>query len=322
MKNQLSMGALEWALLLVLSILWGGSFFFAKVALSEIPPLTLVFLRVAIAAAALLVFLRVSGRQIPRSAGLWGTFAIMGLLNNLIPFSLLFWGQTEIGAGLASIFNALAPIFTVLVAHMFLSDEKASAAKLIGAGVGLVGVMLMIGLDISQGTGFWAILAMIGCLLAAVSYGFASVYGRRFAEQGVDPFIGAFGQISCTSVLMIPVVVLIEAPWSVTVTSMSTVWAVLALALVSTALGYVIFFRILARGGATNISLVAFLIPLSAILLGALFLGERLASNHVLGMTAIFIGLLIIDGRLWSTLKSKFTPTASPNSQTSQGRLS
>ena len=307
MTAKLAMGRTEWTLLIILSVLWGGSFFFAKIALAEIPPLTLVLLRVSIAASALYLFLRITGRVLPKSASLWGMFAMMGLLNNLIPFCLLFWGQTHIGAGLASIFNALAPVFTVIVAHVFLTDEKLTFGKGIGVICGLLGVAVLIGLDMSKGLGLWTILAMTGCLIAALAYGFASVYGRRFGERRIDPFTVAFGQLACTTVMMIPVAFLTEAPLGIGVPSTGSIAAVLMLALASTALGYVIFFRILARGGATNISLVAFLIPVSAILLSALFLGERLSANHVAGMGMIFLGLSALDGRLWHSISKSLS---------------
>jgi len=299
MTNDLTMGRTEWVLLLILSVLWGGSFFFAKIALTDLPPLTLVFLRVAIAGGALWLILRGLGKTIPRSPALWAAFFAMGFINNFVPFSLFFWGQTQIGAGLASIFMAMAPVFTVIVAHLFTRDEKLTAGKLIGVGLGVVGVTLMIGIDIKNGMGFWTILAMIGCLGAALSYGFASVYGRRFSQQGVEPMSVAFGQLTATAIMMAPVIALIDQPWNLAMPSAATIAALLALALFSTALAYVLFFRILAKGGATNISLVAFLIPVSAIILGTLFLGERLNANHVGGMAIIFLGLTALDGRTW-----------------------
>lgn len=298
MKAELSMGRVEWSLLLLLSGLWGGSFFFAKIALVELPPLTLVFLRVAIAAAALWLVLRLLGKPVPTSRRIWIAFFVMGFLNNLVPFSLLFWGQTQIGAGLASIFNAMAPVFTVIVAHFWTVDEKLSHGKFMGVLLGAIGVTVMIGVDVSNGLGWWTILAMVGCVAAAASYGVASVYGRRFQKMSVEPTSVAFGQVTATAIMMLPIMTVIDQPWTLTMPSSTAVSAVLALALVSTALGYVIFFRILAKGGATNISLVTFLIPISAILLGAQFLGESLAAHHVVGMALIFLGLTALDGRL------------------------
>ncbi len=304
MAKQLTMGKSEWSMLVLLSLLWGSSFFFAKIALVDIPPLTLVFLRVLTASAALALILQMQSTKLPRGCNLWLMFICMGILNNLIPFSLFYWGQTQIGAGLASIFNAMAPLFTILVAHALTSDEHLSTNKIIGTIFGTVGVVWMIGIDIRTGTSFWIVLAMLGCLGAALSYGFASVYGRRFSAMGISPISVAFGQVTGSALLYLPVILMFDSPWELPLPSGQSIAAIAALGLLSTALGYVLFFHILARGGATNISLVAFLIPISAILLSSIFLGETLASNHVIGMVIIFAGLCAVDGRLWRYLKN------------------
>ncbi len=306
MTTELRMGRNEWLLLCVLSVLWGGSFFFAKIALASVPPLTLVFARVSIAAVALGLLLKGLGHRLPADRGLWRTFFVMGLINNLVPFSLLFWGQTYIGAGLASIFNALVPVFTVIVAHRFARDEVMTRGKLVGLSLGLIGVTVMIGIDLRNGLDGWTLLAMLGCVAAAVSYGLASVYGRRFAAAGIAPLSVAFGQVTASALMMLPVMILVDQPWSLPAPTAQAVTAVLALGLLSTALAYIIFFRILERGGATNISLVTFLIPVSAILLGTLFLGETLQINHVVGMLAILAGLAALDGRIASIIAARW----------------
>ncbi len=298
MKTKLQMGTVEWLLLLILSAVWGGSFFFAKIALADLPPFTLVFLRVALAALALWLVLRAMQKALPRSGRLWAAFFAMGCMNNLVPFSLLFWGQTHIGAGLASIFNALVPVFTVVVAHYWTTDEKLSYGRIVGALLGAIGVTVMIGVDVGNGIGWWSILAMLACIAAAGSYGLASVYGRRFKEMKAEPLSVAFGQLTASAVMMLPIMLVVDQPWTLESLSPSTISAVLGLALVSTAFAYVLYFRILEKGGATNISLVAFLIPISAILLGTQFLNESLALHHMAGMSLIFIGLLVIDGRM------------------------
>jgi drug/metabolite transporter (DMT)-like permease len=286
-------------MLLVLSLLWGGSFLFAKVAVAEVPPLALVFARVAIAAAALHVVVRILGHSMAIGAPLWAAFAAMGLLNNVVPFSLIFWGQQQIGAGLASILNATTPLFTVLIAGAFTRDEKASALRIAGVVIGLAGVAAMVGADALSGfnAGFAAQLA---CVAAAISYAFAGVFGRRF--KAVPPIVTACGQLSASTVIMLPVAlwpVLASGPngpWPA-LPSMTAIGAILALALLSTALAYILFFRILATAGATNLLLVTFLIPVSAILLGVLLLGEALLPRHLVGMAAIGVGLACIDGR-------------------------
>ncbi len=303
MKSHTKMGRTEWLLLLLLSIIWGGSYFFAKIALAEIQPLMLVFLRVALAAMALFVIIKLSHKRIPTSLGLWKAFLIMGILNNIIPFSLLFWGQGYVSSSLASIFNASVPVFTIMIAHFTTQDERISKQKALGVLLGLFGVALMIGIDIKTDVNLWMILAMLACVGAALSYGCASVYGRRFQQLQVEPLVVAFGQVTASALVMFTWLLINGVNFKAITISMTTLWSVLALALVSTALAYVIFFRVLAKGGATNISLVTFLIPVSAIILGVTFLNEQLKSSHILGMIIIFMGLIVIDGRIWNKLK-------------------
>ena len=301
MQKTQVMGLFDWALLLILSILWGGSFFFSKIALSELPPFTVVLARVAIAAMTLFTYLRATRQAIPTASSTWVQFFGMGLLNNCIPFSLLFWGQTHIASGLASILNATTPIFSIIAAHFLTSDERMTPNKVAGIVSGFMGVALLMAGNAfsSQELPF---LALLACLAAALSYGFAGVFGRRFRRMGIAPAIGAFGQTAATTVMMIPIVLLVDAPWHLGRPSGLTVAALIGLGLISTALAYVIFFHILAVGGAINSSLVTLLIPLSAILLGRLFLGEMLALNHFAGLTLISLGLLLIDGRLFRLL--------------------
>jgi len=291
---RLTMAPIDWLLLVTLSILWGGSFFFTKIAVQELAPLTLALGRIAIAAASLALVTRMTGVALPATLSASLPFVPMGLLNNVLPFSLIFWAQTQIPSGLAAILNATTPLFTVLVAHVATADEKLNAGRVAGLLCGFAGVVVMIGPDALQALSR-NVLAQLACLAAAVSYAFAGVYGRRF--RGEAPLRVATGQLIASTVLLAPIVLLIDQPWTVPAPSMTTLGALLSLALLSTALAYVIFFRILARAGATGISLVTFLIPISAILLGTLILGEQLAVCHFVGMVAITLGLAAIDGR-------------------------
>ena len=291
---RLTMSATDWLLLVALSILWGGSFFFAKLAVLELPPLTVALGRVARAAAMLVVLARATGVALPGRIAAWGPYLVMGLLNNAIPFALIFWGQTHIPSGLAAILNATTPLFTVLVANWATAVEKLNAPRLAGVGAGLAGVVVMIGPDLLRELGA-NVLGQLACLLAALSYAFAGVYGRRF--RGEPPLRVAAGQLIASSVLLAPVVILLDRPWTLSPPGATAIAALLALAALSTALAYLIYFRILARAGATNVLLVTFLIPVSAILLGTLVLGEQLALRHLIGMAAIGIGLAAIDGR-------------------------
>ena len=286
------MGRREWTLLLALSVAWGASFFFGKLALAELPPLTIALARFGLATLALLPVLRVAGLRVP---GRWPAFLAMGLLNNVIPFCLLIWAQTRITSGTAAILNAATPLFTVLVAHGLTADERMTPARVLGTTIGLAGVAVMMGADALAGLS-GNTLARLACVGAAVSYAFAGVYGRRFA--GLPPLVAATGQLTASTVVLLPVVALVNAPWRHAMPGLTT-WAALAgIALVSTALGYVLYFRILATCGATNVLLVTLVIPVTAVVLGVTILGEPLETRQVLGMALIGVGLLVVDGRL------------------------
>ena len=286
-----------------LSVLWGGSFFFVEVILAELPTLTIVSLRVAMAAATLWLFVFATGGSLPSSLKVWLAFLVMGLINNVIPFSLIVWGQTHIASGLAAILNATTPLFAVFVAGIFLADEKITLAKLGGVGIDFVGVVVMIGPAALAGIGD-AVVAQIAVLAAALSYAFAGVFGRRFKAMNVPPVVVAAGQVTASSLFLAPIALWFERPWQLPVPGLDTMLALLGLAVMSTAVAYVLYFRILARAGAINLLLVTFLIPVSAILLGALVLGERLESVHLIGMALIGAGLAVIDGRPWLWLRS------------------
>lgn len=292
--NSRVMGAGEWLLLVMLSVLWGGSFFLNAVALTELPPLTVVLGRVALAAVVLWAVIASSGRCPQLTPSLCLAFAVMGLLNNAIPFTLIVWGQTRIGSGLASILNATMPLFTVLLAHWLTRDERITPARLVGVVCGLTGVTAMIGPQALAGFGF-DVLAQLAVLAAAVSYALAGIFGRRFKETPLR--VTAAGQLTASALIMLPLVMVVDAPMRLPNPS-PTVWAaVLALAVLSTALAYLIYFRILARSGATNLSLVTLLIPVSAVVLGTTLLGETLRPEQLAGMGLIGLGLAVIDGR-------------------------
>ena len=287
------MTAAEWALLVGLSVLWGGSFLFVGVAVAELPPLTIVVARVALAAAALLLALRFMGVALPRERRVWVAFLGMGVLNNAIPFTLIAWGQGHIASGVASILNATTPLFTVVVAHWLTADERMTARKLAGVAIGFGGVAVMIGGAALRTLGV-DVLAQLAVLAAAISYAFAGVYGRRFKAMGVAPAATAAGMLTVSTLLLLPAMLIVDRPWTLPAPSAATVAALLGLALISTALAYILYFRLLASAGATNLLLVTFLIPVSAILFGATLLGERLAPRHFLGMALIGCGLAAI----------------------------
>jgi len=290
------MTARVWLLLVALSILWGGSFFFIGVAVQALPPFTIVAARVGLAMLVLLVVLRAMKVELPRGASLWLAFVGLGLLNNVIPFTLFVWAQAQIPSGLASILNATTPISTVLVAHVFTTDEKLTPNRLLGVLLGFAGVAVMLGPDLLAGLGD-NLLAQGACLLATLSYACAGVYGRRFRQLGIAPMVTAAGQFIISSALMLPLALLIEQPWQLPFPGWPALAAVAGLAVVSTALAYVIYFRIMSAAG-SNVNLVTLLVPVSAILLGVLVLGETLLPRHLIGFAVIALGLAAIDGRL------------------------
>ena len=287
------MSVKNWGQLLLLGFLWGGSFFFARIAVADIPPLALVLYRVSIAAIVLHLWLRFRGISFAPVLAKPVSFLCLALLNNVIPFSLIFTGQTEIGAGLASVFYATTPLWTIVVANLLTADEKLSAAKLVGVGLGITGAAVMIGPGLLSNLGgpVWAKIAVIG---AAISYAFAVVYAKRFKD--ISPTVIATGQLTAATVVMMPIVFLFHNPAEI-ITSNVPIWmAVLALAVFTTAFAFVLYFKLIASAGATNASLVTLLVPVSAIILGAVFLDERLEPFELAGMALIMASLIIIDG--------------------------
>lgn len=297
-----AMNAKVWAMLILLSVLWGGSFFFVGVAVNELPTLTIVALRVVIAAITLWMIVLIIGLPIPRSLKLWSMFLAMGLLNNVIPFLLIVWGQAQIASGLASILNAATPIFTVIVAAIFLTDERPTQLKVIGVTIGFLGVVMMIGLP-ALDTGE-NLLAQLAVVTATLSYAFAGVYGRKFKSQNINPIVIAAGQVTASSLVLLPIAVAVDGVTTLNQASSSTWISMIGLAVMSTAIAYALYFKILELAGATNVLLVTLLVPVSAILLGSLFLDESLQLIHFIGMAMIALGLSFIDGRLWLRVKT------------------
>ncbi len=285
----------NWIMLIVLGAIWGGSFLFAKVAVAEIPPFVLVFFRVSSACAVLLIVLWHQKLLDRLDLSLAVPFLIMGLLNNAIPFSLLFLGQTELGAGLASILNATTPVFTVIVAGLLAKQETLSANKIAGVLLGVAGVAIMLSSSLS-GLANDPLWAQMCCLGAAVSYAFAATYARRFKD--VRPQVAATGQLLGSSLIMLPIAIYTGTSWSFSETSMTAWMNVAALGIVATALAYLIYFQLLGEAGATNASLVTLIVPASALLFGWLILGENLSALQLGGFGILLIGLVVLDGRV------------------------
>ncbi|MCG8636003.1 MAG: DMT family transporter [Desulfobacterales bacterium] len=295
------MGLAEWGLILLLSVIWGASFFFVEVAVAAMTPLTLVLCRVGLAAAALWGFVMVTGRKLPESKGVWAGLVVLGALNNVLPFSLITWGQTMIDSSLASILNAFSPVFSAILAHFLTREERLTPGRLTGVLFGWAGVAVLIGVSSLSGDRL-AVIGQVAVLVASLLYAFAAIFGRRF--KALDPVVVAAGMLTGSTMIMIPVAFVFEQPFGLAPTAVT--WAAMGgLALVSTALAYIIYFYVLARAGATNILLVTFLIPVSAIFLGVAVLGESPSWNAFAGMAMIFAGLLSIDGRAFNWLKKR-----------------
>jgi drug/metabolite transporter (DMT)-like permease len=294
-----AMDGREWLLLVTLALLWGGAFFLTEIVLLALPPLTAVLGRVGLAAIALLALVRLRGWRMPADRRVWGAFLVMGLLNNALPFSLIVAGQTEITGGLAAILNSTSPLFSLLLAHFVTGHERISANRLAGLLLGIVGVVVLMGPQALRGLGA-AGLGQLAVLGAAFCYACAALYGRRFRQ--LPPLMVAAGQLTCATLLIAPAALVIDRPW--TLAPGLSIWAaLLTMALGCTAAAYLIYFRLLATAGATNLLLVTLLIPVGALALGAAFLAEPITPGMLAGMALIFAGLGLIDGRVLRHLR-------------------
>lgn len=290
------MDATDWLILAALSVMWGCAFFFLAVQLTALPPFTIVLLRVGFAALLLLGWAALTGLKLPGPKW-WPAFVVLALLNNVIPFALYGFAQQTISSGLAGILNATTPLWGVLIAHLFTRDERATSAKVVGVLLGFAGVAAMTGGDALGGLGE-DLIAQLACLLATLCYALAAIWSRRFGDAGVTPLGVATGQLTAATVVMIPLALVVDRPWTLAMPGLD-VWAATAgMVIVSTVFAYVLYFRLVERAGASNSLLVTFTIPIVAILLGVLVLGETLLTKHLVGMALIALGLAAIDGRM------------------------
>lgn len=297
----------DWLRLGVLSVLWGGSFLFYRVLAGELPPLTTSFGRVAIGGLALLAILRVRGVKLGVRWAQMRQFVVLALLNNVIPFTLFVWGEQRVSSGTAAILNAMTPLFTVLVAGLVWRTEKLTRARLCGIAFGIAGVAVLVGPQALLGQD---VLGQAACLLAAFSYGFGVPFGRRII--GVTPANMALLQLVTSSVLLLPLVLALEHPWTVAAPSLAGWASLIGIAVLSTSFAYLLFFDLLARVGAGNLSLVTFLVPGSALLLGWAVLGETVAWTALAGLALIGAGFAAIDGRLLAAIRRAPAPVPRP----------
>jgi drug/metabolite transporter (DMT)-like permease len=293
--NQQFMGPLEWTMLIVLSVIWGGSFFFFAVIIKELPVFTIVFFRVFLATLALWLFILVTRQKLPDLKNIWHNFFLMGLLNNVIPFSLIVWGESKVAPGLAAVLNATTPFFAVIVAHLSTQTEKLTWNRMAGAVIGLLGVAALVGFDAIKTLGV-DLPFQLAIVLASLSYGISTIFGRRIAK--VPPLVTAASQTAASSIMLLPLMLMIDHPFTLSMPSLYATLSLVTLALLCTAIAYLIFFNIVKRAGMTNVTLVTFLVPISAMMLGALFLNEEISARHFIGMAVIGIGLALIDGRI------------------------
>jgi len=292
----LSMSSAEWTMLVLLSMLWGGSYLFNAVALREMPVLSVVASRILIGALALHLALRVMGIPFPLDRRSLRAYSGMAILNCALPFCLIVFGQTRVPGGLASILNATTPIFTMVLAHVFLQSERLDGRRAAGVLLGFAGVVVLFWDRLGGATS--ELIGLAACLAASLSYGLSNIFGRRFIVPGAHPLAMAAGQLTFALVPLAPLALIFDTPFSHPMPSLTALGAITALGLLSTAVAYALFYRILTRAGATNVSLVTLLIPCSAILFGTVLLGERLAEQAFFGLAVIAAGMLVIDGRL------------------------
>jgi drug/metabolite transporter (DMT)-like permease len=321
--NDNRIDARDWSLLAGLSVLWGGSFLFNGVVLKELPPLTVVLLRVALAAMILLPVLRAYQIRFPVGLSGWKPFFAIALLNNVLPFSLIVIGQTYIPSGLASILNATTPLFTVMVMAAA-GDEKLHARRVVGVLTGLIGVIVLHGQDVhgqgvhgqdahGQDPGFQSGegVGILLCLAAAFSYGLSALYARRKLSNS-PPLATATFQLLASALMMTIVAAVFERPWQLPMPGVTTWLAMIGLSALSTALAYIVFFQVLRRSGSTNVMLVTLLIPVTAILLGYLMLGESISLREMIGALVIGSALLLMDGRVLKLIPGFSIPKTTP----------
>lgn len=292
------MRAREWGLLVGLSMLWGSAFFFTDVIVRELSTFMIVFLRVALAALVLILILPMMGLRMPRDDAAWRTFFLLGLLTNVAPFCLVAWGQLRVASSVASILNATAPFATLLLGHFWTGEERLSVRKVLGLVAGVMGIAVLLGEGWNAGVSTADGLAYFACLGAAICYALAAIIGR-FRHVGDPPIVRAAGQLVAASILLLPAVIVFDDPLALRLPSWSGLGAVVALAVLSTALAYVVYFQLLKATGATNLLLVTFLAPVSSIILGLMFLADDFGGREFGGFFLIAIGLLIIDGRVF-----------------------
>lgn len=275
------------ALLGILATLWGASYTFIKIGVETIPPVTLIAARTLIAGFILLLVMHLRGIALPKDRGLWLGFLVQACLNSVVPFTLIAWGEKTVDAGLATILNSTSPIFTFLLMALLVRHEAVTARKLFGVVAGITGICLIVGLEALGGFGD-ALLAQLAIVAATVCYAGAAIFGRRF--KTLDPSVPAAGSMLCGTAILIPASLAIDQPWQLA-PSMESLLALIALSVLSTALAFTIYFRLLHTLGSVGTTSQAYLRVPIGVAIGVLFLGETLASTAWLGLACVVLGV-------------------------------
>ena len=294
MNDQKSLSGRAWAEMLVLALIWGGSFLSIRIALDEISPLMSVAHRVTWAMLVLWVVVAVMRIPLPRNPRIWFAFVVMGLLNNVIPFVLMAWGQLHIESGLTSILNAFTAVVGVVMAALFFSDERLTPRKIIGVVLGFFGVAVAIGLENFKNFDLRS-LAQLAVIGGTVAYAVAGVWARKNLV-GMPPQLAAAGMLTGATVIMLPLVYFVEGLPTFDL-QRRTLVAIGYYAVIATAAAYLLYYRVLAMAGSGNLMLVTLLVAPIAITLGAVVLGEKLSANAFVGFVILAVGLIILDER-------------------------
>ena len=286
--NQKTNIAVELGLLLLLATLWGASYSFIKIGVATIPPITLIAARTLVAGLILLAIIRLRGLRLPTDPGIWRRFLFQACLNSVIPFTAIAWAEQTTDAGLAAILNSTTPIFTFLITLLVTRHEPVTSRRLFGVAAGLAGTCLIIGVQALSGLGhaLWAQLAIVA---ATICYAGAAIFGRNF--KGLDPMLPAAGSLLCGAVILIPLSLIIDRPWTLE-PSQNSILALLGLAVFSTAAAFTIYFRLIQTLGSVGTTAQAYLRVPIGVGIGVIFLGERLTSTAWLGLAFVIIGVI------------------------------
>ena len=290
-----------WLQLVGLSVVWGASYFFIELMLVDLEPFTAMWIRFAVGLVGLIAICIATGQSMSPIGSQAVDYAITGLLISAAPFALIAWGQQFITGSLTSILMALSPIVTMVVAQFLTTDERLTPQKIVGGALGFASVLILMVPDLANQS--LSLLGQLAVLGATLCFAFGTIYAKR--RQGTAPMVNATGQVLFAVLWLTPLSLIMESPFATETFSSTTLWASLAIGLLSTTLGFVFFYNVLRSGGASNVLLVSFLVPISASILGVVFLAEPLPMTSIAAYVTVLIALLIIDGRVFKRFSAK-----------------